>query len=301
MYKIKQVPEDFKVKEIIKIDVKEKGSYCYFLLKKKNYTTVKAIEQIANVFGKRFKDFGFAGTKDKKAVTEQMVSAKGISKARIEKIDLKDIEIEFKGYGDEPISLGDLEGNEFEIVVRNIENKPEIKKRFVNYFGEQRFSVNNAETGKAIIKKDFKKAVELILENEGDYEKDVEEYLESNENDYVGALRKIKLKILKMFVHAYQSRLWNDAVKDNLDKEEIPIIGFGTDSDLYEGINQRDFIIKQIPELSSEGGIRKVYAEAKDLVAGELEKDELNQGKKIKLKFKLDKGCYATEFIKQNF
>ena len=38
MYKIKQIPEDFVVKEIKKLKFKDKGSYSYYLLKKRDYT-----------------------------------------------------------------------------------------------------------------------------------------------------------------------------------------------------------------------------------------------------------------------
>ena len=69
-----------------------------------------------------------------------------------------------------------------------------------------------------------------------------------------------------------------------------------------EEIDYRDFIIKQMPELTSEGNSRKVFAEVKKLKIGKLEKDELNKGKnKVKIKFFLDKGCYATMLIKNMF
>ena len=110
MYKIKQFPEDFIVKEISNVELEDKGNYSYFLLKKTNYSTVRAIEHIAKALRKKPKNIGFAGNKDKNAVTEQFVSFFKINENKIKNLKLKDIELKFIGKGNEPISLGDLEG-----------------------------------------------------------------------------------------------------------------------------------------------------------------------------------------------
>ena len=68
------------------------------------------------------------------------------------------------------------------------------------------------------------------------------------------------------------------------------------------GLTQRDFIIRTVPALTPKGSSRKLYAEVKDLIIGELEGDEFNEGmKKFKLEFSLDKGCYATILIQELF
>ena len=64
----------------------------------------------------------------------------------------------------------------------------------------------------------------------------------------------------------------------------------------------RDFVMKEIPELSSEGTTRRIYADVSELSVGKLEEDELNQGmKKILVKFTLGKGSYATNVIREMF
>ncbi|MBD3303629.1 tRNA pseudouridine(13) synthase TruD [Candidatus Woesearchaeota archaeon] len=310
MYRIKEKTEDFIVKEISTIKPKEKGKYTYFLLKKKNYNTIRALEHAANALHINPKKFGFAGNKDKIAITEQVCSVPEVNKDRLEKIKLRDIELKFLGKGNEPISLGDLEGNEFEIIVRNIDKKPAAKKEFVNYFGEQRFGKINVPIGKAIVKKDFEKAVKLMLSNKGPEEVKVRDYNHKNPTNYVGALKTLPLKLLKIYIHAYQSWIWNKVVEKTGKKGTLPLVGFGTIVDnsvladflAEEGIRPRDFIIKEIPELSSEGDEREIIAEAKDLKIGPLEEDEINKGKKKNLvKFTLPKGSYATVFINQLF
>ncbi len=297
-YTIKEHPEDFIVREKSTVKIEENGAYSYFLMKKRDYTTVKAVETIAKASNSRLKDFGFAGSKDRRALTEQTISYKG-DKKRIEGLKLDSIELKFLGKGNNPISLGDLEGNEFEIIVSNAEKKPKPLKKFLNLFGEQRFSRQNVEVGRAIVNKDFEKACSLLD-------------LEIENNDFVGELRKINRKILQIYVHAYQSFIWNLAVvqyakeKNDDVNEKIPIPGFGTDLDgrpgeiiekimEEEGITGRDFIIRKIPELSAEGDERLMFVEVKNLEIKEL------KNKKIKLKFFLNKGSYATEFIRQAF
>jgi tRNA pseudouridine13 synthase len=321
-YKLKQVPEDFIVKEISKAKLNNKGEYAIFKLIKKNYTTERAVQQIAEALHINRKWLGYAGAKDSKAVTEQSISIKGASKEKIKALKLKDIKLEFLGCSAEPISLGDLEGNSFEIVVRNLSEQPKKSDRIVNYFGEQRFSKNNAEVGKAIIKKDFKKAVDRILDSTGADEKKVIAHLEKNKTDFVGALKQMPWKTLNIYIHAYQSKLWNEIVRLYLEHSptlnsgaiKLPLIGFATEikdkkvNQLVERILQNedvkkeDFVIRAIPELSSAGNERELFAEVKGLVIGQLEDDELNKGKKkVKISFSLGKGSYATEVIKALF
>ncbi len=322
MYKIKQVPEDFRVKEISNMALGKKGKYAYFVLKKRNYTTEKALRTISSYLHIDRKGFGYAGNKDKKAVTTQLCSVFG----GIRNIKLKDIETEIVGCGDEPVSLGDLESNEFEIMIRNLNNDDlrllkknyeKLKKnkfKIINFFDEQRFSKNNVDVGKELIKGNFREAISLILENKGECEERIKEYLKDRPNDFIGALRIIPKKILHLYVHAFQSKLWNETanqLKHSRQNIRIPLVGFGTEfsnkkiesimNDLMEkeSIKQRDFIIKQIPELSSEGSERDLFTKIKNLKISESEKDELNKGKKkIKICFQLNKGAYATAAVK---
>ena len=325
MYQIKHLPEDFIVKEISNIDAKiqNNGQYAYFLLQKTSYTTMDALQILSNKFKIPLKHFGFAGNKDKNAVTEQKISIFRGSK-NFENLKFKNIELKYLGNGKEPISLGDLEGNEFEITIRNLDNKEieKIKKlqdkviKILNIFGPQRFSRNNHLVGKAIIKRNFKRAVELILENNGFIEDKIKDYLAKNKNNYVEAIRLIPLKTRKLFVHSYQSFLFNKIVEEYLKHSKnsqknikISLIGFDFELNSVknaslknifrktiekEKISPRDFIISQMPELTSEGSFRDLFFEMKFKIL-EIGDDELNKNKKkIKIEFTLPKSCYAT-------
>jgi tRNA(Glu) U13 pseudouridine synthase TruD len=296
--RIKQFPQDFIVKEVTNINVKDNGDYTYFNLKKTNYNTIDAIETVAKKLNISSTRFGFAGNKDKNAITEQLVSVD----KKIQDTNLKDIEIKVIGYGDKYISLGDLKGNKFEITVKDL-SEEEIKsfeskqKPFLmpNLFGEQRFSSQNVDVGKAIIKRDFEKAAELLK-------------LDIINNNYIGAIRKINKKVLRLYIHAYQSYIFNETIKrySGKENEKIPVVGFGTELDNYddeikkiiskilkeEDLDLRDFITVKIPELSEEGTERDLFVEIENL-------EVLGKGNDwIKIKFFLQKGSYATEAIK---
>ncbi|HLC95831.1 MAG TPA: tRNA pseudouridine(13) synthase TruD [Candidatus Nanoarchaeia archaeon] len=304
MYTIKKNPEDFVVKEITDITPAPTGEYTYFLLKKRNYNTLSAIEVIAKILNVPLNRFGFAGNKDKQAVTEQLISARDVKKVNLEKISLTDIEIIPQGYGDNYISLGSLKGNEFTITVRNISkeerscfDKKKLTLLFPNTYGEQRFSEKNVDVGRALIKRDFEEASSLLN-------------LSIVENDFIGAIRQTNKKILRLYIHAYQSFLFNEIImkylKKKREQQKIPILGFGTELERYppdlqaiaqkilekEHLTLRDFITVKMPELSEEGTERDLYAEIENLKILREEADTLV------ISFFLKKGSYATEAIK---
>lgn len=379
--RLKQTPEDFLVEEKIKLNVKKSGDYTYFWLTKKNWTTVRAIKEIAKSCGVSFKRFKFAGNKDKQAITKQAVSSYKIAPEVLQNVKLKDIRIEIIGFGDEPINLGTLKGNKFEIIIRDLQKKDFkritknykliSKKGFPNYFGEQRFGAGNtALIGKEIVKGNFKQAVKYLLtysedenkvtkkarkfanKNFGEWnlilqnwpkflglEKAVLNYLIQFPNDFAGALRKVPKPIRKMYVHAYQSYLWNkgievvlkSAVNTSSGSFCYPLVGYKTKlgndkcrkfrkdflsprkcttfslfsktiKELLEkdNLTLENFGCARMPELASEGAERPAIVKPKKLKLAGLEKDDLNKGKfKIKLSFGLPKGSYATELIRQ--
>lgn len=298
--KLKQRSQDFIVEELPNFKVSQDGSYSYYRLKKTGYNSEKAISIIAKRFSVPRKFFSYAGNKDKRAVTTQYFS----SRKKIADFSAKGLEISFMGKGDEPISLGDHDGNRFNITVRDIEKKPEPRTKFINYFGDQRFGKNNFGIGLSILKKDFKKAVSMI---------DIPavwDHIKDKPNDFVGALQKAPFKLLKLYIHSVQSYIWNKAAQ-LIEADELPLVAFDTEfatddiEKIYHvllekhNLSLRDFIVRQIPNLTPKGSMRDRIATARQLQVGSLEEDELNPGKKkIILEFILDKGSYATVFIK---
>ena len=353
--KTKQLPEDFIVEELIKIPLKEKGNQIYFWLTKKNWTTeaaIRAISMACNVSQRRFK---FAGSKDKIAITKQLVSAFKIPAEVLQKIRLKDISIKVIGQGEAPISLGTLTGNKFEIVVRDLQpieitllkkNFSKIKKSgFRNYFGEQRFGKGNTHIiGKYILQGRLGEAVKEIVCFAGEKERedvkaakafatrhwkdwssilerfpqhlhleiDVIRWLVRNPNDFAGALRVLPKHIRKLYLHAYQSWLWNSALKSLkiATKGNLLVPGFATKlgKDAFsktikkllekDNLTLESFNCTRMPELAVAGELRMTVIKPKNFKISKEESDELTvDKKKLKLSFTLPKGSYATTLI----
>jgi tRNA(Glu) U13 pseudouridine synthase TruD len=325
MYTIKQSPEDFIVKEI-PLQTFTNGPYIICLLKKRGYTTHLALEIVAKALGTS--DIGYAGNKDIQAVTEQYISIGKSSIDRIEGFSHPDISLEFIGTGNK-ISLGDLLGNKFEIILRDVVSLPKLRPFFVNYFGEQRFSSDNIEVGRSIIKKDFKKAVEIISRT-NNKSTALETYIAKKPQDYVGALKTVPTNVLSLYTHAYQSYIWNMSVSEYLlsrdvctfveisgmkfavsnvfSDEVFPLPGFETETVpevmqkilLQEKISLRDFIIPQLKPISAGGSSRRIFAKAENFSIEKIS-DDSSSKKNILLRFSLPKGSYATVYIAELF
>ena len=211
MYVLKQIPEDFIVQEVSSYQLKEQGKYLCFLLEKKGRNTMDVLNELARILHIPVKEIGFSGAKDKHAITTQICSVRSfgkISKKSFESINLSNVTLTPLGFLDTPITLGSHDSNKFVITLRNLNETCLIYKRnyFVNYFDEQRFSSNNVAIGRHIVKKQFNKAVEFL-----DDEK-VQEHIQNRKNDFIGALKQVPKRLLMMYVHAYQSFIWNTIV-----------------------------------------------------------------------------------------
>ena len=237
MYLIKQIPEDFCVTERTSVQPLAHGAYRYFWLGKRNRTTLDALRAVAAALRIPAQSLGYAGNKDKRAVTRQLCSAFHVSRDRIERVRLDGIGLEFYGSGDAPVSLGDLAGNSFVVTVRNLDEamvrnlddagaeklagSAETRMpagairaqaralQVINYFDEQRFSESNIRVGKLLVLKQFKEAVALLMQHGQDGAL-LEKHLKACPHDYVGALRLLPRKILLLLVHSYQSWLFNE-------------------------------------------------------------------------------------------
>ncbi|MFH1445080.1 MAG: tRNA pseudouridine(13) synthase TruD [Nanoarchaeota archaeon] len=327
-YKIKQIPEDFLVSEVIDVFIGKGGKYACYSLWKNNVTTERAISAIAYSLKKSRKYINYSGTKDKFAVTEQYIS---ILNGPNKNLDLNNIKLTYLGRVDERMNLSTHVANDFEITVRAIDEikTPKKMKWVPNYFDEQRFGreANNHFIGKLIVQKKFKEAARMIPE--------CLEHLRNHHNDAIGALRIIPKRTLWLYVHAYQSFLWNRMVSEymkkfkhkklkyplgelifpteNVKNINVPLIGYETKipNDIAfianeimssEGVKKEDFKIPEMPEMVSSGADRNLMMPLEEFSITSLEKDELNKGKrKCVVSFRLPKGAYATMAIKALF
>ncbi|MFH2021152.1 MAG: tRNA pseudouridine(13) synthase TruD [archaeon] len=324
MYELKKIPTDFYVEEVPEFELRDSGEFSIYLLEKESANTEEVVRLISNRFKLPRKFFGYAGNKDKHAVTKQYISVKG----KIPDYSENNFKLSFFGYSSKAVSVGNLIGNKFRIVARGISEPPHPETEFINYFDDQRFGRNNLEIGIALIKKDFKSAGLLCDLPE------VKERLSKVPGDFVNALRLVPFKILSIYIHSVQSYIFNEIVAEICQENDccevayekgvfafpkakianliIPLISFDTElsgkigqtaQKVLDrlGISKRDFVIRQIPGITPLGGERELVADIKHLKIGIMEKDDLGPLRKIQLEFELGKGSYATVAVRRMF
>ncbi len=147
-------------------------------LEKYNTDLNNVIRELSRKLYLSAKRFGYAGMKDKRAITSQKISIWKPDYQKVKDLRSKFIDVYDAKWSDKRIELGDLFGNEFEITIREIdlpEKKVEkiildcfkqMENGIPNYFGLQRFGGIREIThlvGKEIIKGDLETAVMIYL------------------------------------------------------------------------------------------------------------------------------------------
>jgi tRNA pseudouridine13 synthase len=398
---IKATPEDFVVEEISAPPPPFPGGrYSIATVRVRNWETNRLVREMARALRISRRRIGYAGTKDKRAVTTQLVSFEDVPPEALRAMLLGDVEVLDVYPAAAPLELGGLQGNRFRVVVRNLSVAPEEAAHrvyevarelrrlggFPSFFGIQRFGSVRPIThivGRHIVRGEFEEAVNAYVANplEGEdatsyevrsalrdsgdvraalrafpnsyaFEKAILNHLATDPGDFVGALRVLPFNLQMMFVHGYQSFLFNrilsermrrglpihepvagdlvlpadsaglpdrsrtiDVSGDNLDRvtercrEGKAWVGgllFGCESEFAagepgqieksiiasEGLRPDDFLIPEIPRISSKGTRREILAPFRGLEAAV-------QGANLALTFDLTRGSYATSLIRE--
>ena len=180
-------------------------------MEKLNMDTPTAIAHLSRGINVSRKRIGYAGLKDKRALTCQKISIYLPDEELVKKFGVKGMELRNPCWSDKRIELGDLLGNQFTITIRDIEmSEEEIKKilkEFIeeskkglpNYFGNQRFGGKRMIThkvGKLLLKGKFEEGIMLYLTQT--YEEEKEELKNARTNlaktrDFKKALKEFPI------------------------------------------------------------------------------------------------------------
>lgn len=174
---IKQRPEDFLVEEIPLYTPAGQGEHVYLLIEKRLLSTFEMVDVVARHFGVHRSAVGYAGLKDKHAVTRQVVSVHVPGRSAADFPDLRHDKVAVL-WADQHVNKlrrGHLSGNRFSIRIRGVGVAAALTAAKVlgrlsrtgvpNRFGEQRFGhlQTNHLIGRALVQEDFKAALDLML------------------------------------------------------------------------------------------------------------------------------------------
>jgi tRNA pseudouridine13 synthase len=254
---IKKNYEDFSVREMVSERFlnqlnpvpESKFPFPIYMIEKKGIDSSHAILLLKKKTGLNLK---IVGMKDAKATTVQYASCYRNNKSGRITSDYStgSVRLSLVGYSKKPIEKNNLVGNAFVIRISNAKNIKASKiaqfsseiDSMANYYGLQRFGSERLVThlvGKAIIKKQFSKAVEILMTNTTKYDSkfsieireklrdiknnpsvlrqiprgmDIERNLAReilNGRDPIIALRSVPITIRRLFIQAFQAFLFN--------------------------------------------------------------------------------------------
>ncbi|MBM4050905.1 MAG: tRNA pseudouridine(13) synthase TruD, partial [Planctomycetes bacterium] len=246
--KLKARSSDFVVKESLAWTPEADGNYYVYRVHKRGLSTLDAVAAIAKACGLTETRILFAGLKDKRAETEQLISVEG----QPVQADVRGVQLEFLGRSRCPITSEHSVANGFQIIVRDlsrddVERLPanlEAVERWglPNYFDDQRFGC--VRFGEGFIVKDLllgkveqclrryltaastfdsaeeKARKQFIVENWGNWDALARRHRQGKlhplfthllrrPGDFRSAFRYLDPRLFSLHLFAYQSFIWN--------------------------------------------------------------------------------------------
>lgn len=219
----KQNKDDFVVTEIPLYDFSGEGEHLIIKFRKKDLTTWDAEQIFSEQLGCKAKDIGYAGLKDKNAMTVQSFSVPKSCEANLAKFHHDNIKILETTYHNNKIRIGHLKGNKFFIRLKRVNTVDSRKIEQIlgqiatygmpNYFGFQRFGI------------------------EGDNYKKGEQIVQ-------GKLKERSFKLRQMYINAYQSHLFNEWLGKRIELSKL--VDTFEPKAIYEKLNLPLDVVKQM-------------------------------------------------------
>jgi tRNA pseudouridine13 synthase len=188
---VKQRREDFHVEEVPLYEPSGSGTHVYFTIVKTGLPTMEAVRQIAQALGVASRQIGYAGLKDARAVTRQLLSVEHVDPDRIASVNLPGIRVVDVSRHGNKLRIGHLKGNRFAVRMRHVdpERLPDVRavleilarRGLPNYFGPQRFGLRGDtwQIGRGMLRQDWDECIDVMLGRPGP--KDDGEVLEARQ------------------------------------------------------------------------------------------------------------------------
>jgi len=172
---IKAQVEDFEVEELPLYSPSGQGQHTFFEIRKEGLSTFLAVRAIARALRVSPSSISYAGIKDARAVTSQVLSVEGISPEAVIALDLPHIRVLWAERHRNRLKIGHLRGNRFTIRIRDVDKSALpacqaildilVRRGVPNRFGPQRFGQrgDSSRLGRAVLRKDAQGFIQGFL------------------------------------------------------------------------------------------------------------------------------------------
>jgi tRNA pseudouridine13 synthase len=172
---IKECVEDFQVEELPLYPPADEGEHTFFEIQKTGVATFEALRIIAQALHVPANNIGYAGLKDARAITRQVLSVHNVPPGDVLALDLPSIRVLWARRHRKKLKIGHLQGNRFTIRIRGVEKSAMptcqaildvlVRRGVPNYYGPQRFGRrgDSARLGQAVVRRDEAAFVHAFL------------------------------------------------------------------------------------------------------------------------------------------
>ena len=241
-----KAPEDFIVEELPLYEPSRTGTHTYFAIRKRNLSTMEAINRIARELQVHTRNIGYAGLKDKNAITTQVLSVEGVTPERVLRIEQPNIEVLWAKRHAHKLRVGHLRGNRFELTLRDMPHNilTQIKTAIdrlategvPNRFGVQRFGNKNDShlIGKALVKEDWE-ALKCYISASDNLPQQ-----KFDRKPVKTVINAIPHRLRRLYLSAYQAHLFNRVLE-----KRTPYLGTLLDGDIaVKHSNSAPFLVE---------------------------------------------------------
>jgi tRNA pseudouridine13 synthase len=247
--KLKQLLDDFHVEELTDCRPGNAGSFAFYSLRKRGWTTPDALHLVRRRWRLDLNRLSFGGLKDRHASTVQYFT---ILKGPRRRLNHHEVHVEYIGQLEQPFSSHNIRANRFRLAIRDLtsvqveaasQNIKRLEHEGVpNYFDDQRFGSVGKDgvfVARLMVQGRFEEALRLALSGPYTHDRSAQKkekaflaahwgswqtckdrlrpgntrsiagYLSAHPGDFRGALERLRPELHSLYLSAFQSHLWN--------------------------------------------------------------------------------------------